>query len=121
MNSFSQTDTSKICLDKNIAKLVIKDLIRLDGCKQEVEQLYIKIAKIEERESQKDSAIVVLNDKVKNNEFIITQKNGQIVELTTLNNEMKKDIESGDNQVKWWRRGAIAGGITTMLLLIIAF
>ena len=102
-------------------KLVIKDLMRLDGCTLEVEQLYIKIAKIEEREAQKDSAIVVLNDKVDNKEFIITQQNGQIVELTTLNNEMKKDIGTNENKIKWWRRGAIAGGITTMLLLIISF
>ena len=121
LKSFSQTDTSKICLDKTIAKLVIKDLMRLDGCKLETEQLYIKIAKIEEREAQKDSAIVVLNDKVKNNEFVISKQGEQIVELKTVNTELKKDLDSSGNQLTWWRRGAIAGGVTTIILLIIAF
>jgi len=40
--------------------LVVKDLIKGDGCKEELELTYLKIAKLEERDAQKDSMVVFL-------------------------------------------------------------
>jgi len=63
LKSFSQTDTAKITLSNQTAKLVAKDLIKGDGCREELEQTYMKIAKLEERDTQKDSMIVSFGDK----------------------------------------------------------
>ena len=48
LNCFSQTDinkesdTTKVVLSKEIAKQVVKDLIRLDGCQEELKLIQNK-------------------------------------------------------------------------------
>jgi hypothetical protein len=119
--SFSQKDTTQITLSNQTAKLVIKDILAGDGCKEELEQTYLKIAKMEERDIQKDSVIHFLKEKDLNNQNIIGYKDGQIGQLRELSKNLEDVIEDRNDKIKWWRRGAIAGGVTTLLLLIIAF
>jgi hypothetical protein len=119
--SFSQKDTTQITLSNQTAKLVIKDILAGDGCKEELEQNYLKIAKMEERDIQKDSVIHFLKEKDLNNQNIIGYKDGQIGQLKELSKNLEDVIEDRNDKIKWWRRGAIAGGVTTLLLLIIAF
>ena len=118
MKSFSQTDTEKITLSNQTAKLVAKDLIKGDGCREELEQTYVKIAKLEERDVQKDSMIIYLKDKVTNCEFIITQKDGQITEFRDLSKKLEGELNSQNKKIKWFRRGSIAGGACFILLLL---
>jgi hypothetical protein len=119
--SFSQKDTTRITLSNQTAKLVIKDILAGDGCKEELEQTYLRIAKMEERDVQKDSVIHFLKEKDLNNRNIIGYKDGQIGQLKELSKNLEDAIEDQNDKIKWWRRGAIAGGVTTLLLLIIAF
>jgi hypothetical protein len=92
-----------------------------DGCKEELEQTYLRIAKMEERDVQKDSVIHFLKEKDLNNQNIIGYKDGQIGQLRELSKNLEDSLENQNNKLKWWRRGAIAGGIATVVLLIIAF
>jgi len=119
--SFSQKDTTQITLSNQTAKLIIKDILAGDGCKEELEQTYMKIAKMEERDVQKDSVIHFLKEKDLNNQNIIGYKDGQIGQLRQLSKNLEDELETRNNSLKWWRRGAVAGGITTLILLIIAF
>jgi hypothetical protein len=119
LKSFSQTDTTKITLSNQTAKLVAKDLIKGDGCREELEQTYMKIAKLEERDTQKDSMIVYLKDKVTNCEFIITQKDGQITEFRDLSKKLEGELNSQNKKIKWFRGGSIAGGACLILLLLV--
>ena len=74
LNSFSQTDTSKVVLPAKTARLIIKDLIEGDGCQKTIQQTYVKIQKLEERDAQKDTAIIILKQKDSTNKYIILQK-----------------------------------------------
>ena len=76
---------------------------------------------MEERDIQKDSVIHFLKEKDLNNQNIIGYKDGQIGQLKELSKNLEDVIEDRNDKIKWWRRGAIAGGVTTLLLLIIAF
>ena len=95
-----------------------KDLIKGDGCQEELQMTYMKIAKLEERDAQKDSVIVFLKEKDKNNEFIISQKDGQITEFRDLSKKLEGELNKQNNQIKWFRRGSIAGGVCFILLLL---
>ena len=119
MKSFSQTDTAKITLSNQTAKLVAKDLIKGDGCREELEQTYMKIAKLEERDSQKDSMVVYLKDKVTNCEFIITQKDEQITEFRDLSKKLEGELNSQNKKIKWFKGGSIVGGACLVLLLLV--
>jgi hypothetical protein len=92
-----------------------------DGCREELEQTYLKIAKMEERDVQKDSIITFFKEKDANYQNILGYKDGQIGQLRELSKNLEDEVESRNRSLKWWRGGAIAGGVTTLLLLIIAF
>ena len=72
MNSFSQTDTTKVKIDTPIAKLVVKDLIKGDGCVEELKLTQEKVIKLEARETQKDTIISLLEQKDKNNQYKVS-------------------------------------------------
>jgi hypothetical protein len=115
-NSFSQTDTSKVIIPNNVAKLIIKDLIKGDGCQLENQQLYVKIAKLEERESQKDSAIVILKEKDVNNQVIIGKKDEQIVLYKDLSTKLENEVKIEKTKTKIYKIAAGVASVTTALL-----
>ena len=100
--SFSQKDTTQITLSNQTAKLVIKDILSGDGCKEELEQTHLKIAKLEERDIQKDSVIYFLKEKDLNNQNIIGYKDGQIGQLKELSKNLEDAIEDQNDKIKWW-------------------
>ena len=56
-NIFSQIntvskDTTKVVISSEVARKIAKDLIRLDGCIEENQQLYSKISLLENRETE---------------------------------------------------------------------
>lgn len=124
LNCFSQTDiskesdTTKVVLSKDIAKQVVKDLIRLDGCQEELKLIQNKVIKLEERESQKDTIISLLKDKDKNNQFINNQKDRQINLYDDMSKSLEKELKSQKRTTLLYKIGTIAGIILTSTLLI---
>jgi len=103
LNSFSQTDTTKVCIPTKVARQAEKDLVRYDGCKQELKLTQEKVIKLEEREVQKDNIIGLLNDKDKNNQFIIGQKDLQIGEYKNMTDDLQKELKGQRNKTFWYK------------------
>lgn len=124
--SFSQVDTgtkdtTKVVISSQVARKITKDLIRLDGCIQENQELYSKILLLEDREKQKDGKIEVLTEKDKNNQIIIGEKDKQIGLYVSMTDDLKNEIKTNNDKTKWWKKGTYVGGGLTLLLLILAF
>lgn len=124
--AFSQTgtvtkDTTKVVISSEIARQIAKDLVRLDGCIEENTELYTKISKIEDREKQKDQKIGILQEKDKNNQIIIGEKDKQIGLYVDMTKDLKDEIKTNNNKTKWWKFGTYTGGGLTLLLLILVF
>lgn len=126
LNCFSQTDTSKIkptdttkvVLTPEVAKQVVKDLIRYDGCKEELKLTQNKVIKLEEREVQKDTIISLLKDKDKNNQFIISQKDQQIKQYDDMTKDLQKELKSQKRTTFLYKVGTVLGVIATSFLLL---
>lgn len=124
LNCFSQTgtnkesDTTKVVLTKEVAKQVVKDLIKLDGCQEELKLTQDKVIKLEEREIQKDTIISLLKDKDKNNQFIITQKDKQLQISDELSKSLEKELKSSKRTTFLYKLGTVVGIISTSFLLI---
>jgi hypothetical protein len=118
LSSFSQTDTTKTTLPNKILRQVAKDLIKYDGCKEEVILLNNKIVKLGERESQKDSIIILLTDKDKNNQFIIGKKDEQLTISKELSDKLEKELKSQRTKTFLWKLGTYTGIIASTFLLI---
>ena len=114
LNSFSQTDTTKITLPTKVVRLAAKDLVRYDGCKVELKLTQEKVIKLQEREVQKDTIISLLTDKDKNNQFIISQKDAQIVEYKGMTDDLKKEVKSQRNKTFWYKVLAFVSLSTTL-------
>jgi hypothetical protein len=119
LKSFSQKDTTQLEISTQTARLIIKDLIKYDGCKDELTQAYIKIGKLEERESLKDTMITYLEKKDSTYQFIIKEKDGQLTEFAKANTKLENDLNSKNKQFKWYKRGTIAGGVLLVILLLV--
>jgi ribosomal protein S13 len=118
LSSFSQVDTTKVCIPTKTARLIAKDLIKYDGCVQELKLTQEKVTKLEEREVQKDTIIKLLTDKDKNNQFIIGQKDLQIGEYKNMTNDLQKELKGQRTKTFLYKLGAFIGVISTSYLLI---
>ena len=116
--SFSQTDTTKVRISTPIAKLVIKDLIKYDGVTAELAATQDKVAKLEERESQKDGVIKLLEDKDKNNKFIIGTQKKQLDLSAELTEKLNKELKGQRRKTFLYKAGTVVGLVTTSYLLI---
>lgn len=119
LNGFSQTDTSKIVLPAKIARLIIKDLIEGDGCQMAIQQTYVKIQKLEEREAQKDTAITILKQKDSTNKFIISQKDEQLRLCKELSQKLQKEIRGYKTKNFLLKVGFFGTTATAAYLLIL--
>ena len=118
LNSFSQTDTTKTAIANRILRLVAKDLIKLDGCQQELKLTQEKVIKIQEREIQKDTIIKLLNDKDENNKFIIHQQGLQIGQYENLTNDLHKELKKQKTKSFIWKLTTYLGLISTSYFLL---
>jgi len=118
LKSFSQKDTTQLEISTQTARLIIKDLIKYDGCKDELTQAYIKIGKLEERDVLKDTMIHYLQEKDSTNQFIIQQKDGQITNYAAATTKLEGQLNQKNKQFKWYKRGTIAGGLFLVLFLL---
>jgi hypothetical protein len=117
LNSFSQTDTTKVTLPTKVVRLAAKDLIKYDGCKEELKLTQDKVIKLQEREVQKDTIINFLTVKDKNNQFIIGQKDVQIGEYKGMTDDLKKELKSQRNKTFWYKVLAFVSLSTTVFFV----
>ena len=119
LNSFSQTDTSKIILPTKTARLIIKDLIEGDGCQIAMQQTYIKIKKMEERDAQKDTAITILKQKDSTNKFMVFQKDEQLRLCKELSEKLQKEIKGYRTKNFLLKVGFFGSAVSVAYLLIL--
>ncbi len=128
MSSFSQTDTTKpttssdttkVRLKVPVAKLAIKDILKGDGCGVELKLTQEKLIKTEEREKEKDSHIVLLEEKDKNNNFMLGKKDEQLKISEELTNSLHKELKGQRTKTFLWKVGTYAGIIASTYLIII--
>ena len=131
LNCFSQTDmvknkrkkttqvsdTNKVVLSREVAKEVVKDLVKLDGCEEEVDTYIEKIQLIESREIMKDSIIDLLTTKDINNQNIIKLKDEQLKISKELSEELKGEINRRKIEGIFFKIGSAVGIITTAILI----
>jgi len=128
-NTFSQTDTTKplqgtktdstqVCLPTPIARQVAKDLIRLDGCKEEVKLLESKIDKMQDVSKIKDIMLEMREEEDNNNQYIIKQLELQVQQYEKLSYDLKKELKGQKVKSFLWKLGTFVGVITTSYLLI---
>ena len=118
LSSFSQTDTTKVQIKVPVAKLVIKDILKGDGCAEELKLTQEKIIKLEARETQKDTIISLLESKDKNNQFIIATQKDQLQLSKELSEQLHKELKGQRTKTFLWKVGTFAGILTTSYLLI---
>jgi hypothetical protein len=124
LSSFSQTDTTtqsdttKVRLKVPVAKLAIKDIIKGDGCQLELKETQEKLIKTEEREKEKDSHIVLLEEKDKNNNFMLGKKDQQLKVSEELTNSLHKELKGQRNKTFLWKVGTYAGIIASTYLIL---
>ena len=121
-NTFSQTDTTKtstqskdttqVCLPAPIARQVAKDLLRYDGCVEEIKLLYTKIDRLEDVSRVKTAMIELYEEKDTNNQFIIQQKDLQINQYEKLTDDLTKEVKSKRRSTLFWK---ITTGAATFL------
>jgi hypothetical protein len=111
------SDTNKVVLSREVAKEVVKDLVKLDGCEEEVDTYIEKIQLIESREIMKDSIIDLLTTKDINNQNIIKLKDEQLKISKELSEELKGEINRRKIEGIFFKIGSAVGIITTAILI----
>tara|TARA_R110000851_G_scaffold121878_1_gene250889 strand:+ start:1949 stop:2353 length:405 start_codon:yes stop_codon:yes gene_type:complete len=94
-SSFSQiaTDSISIQLEKQIAKLIIKDLLLGDSYKNELKLTDTKIGFLEQKLVLKDSIIFNLESKSNNFESILLNKQDQLFLSQELSRKLQTDLK----------------------------
>lgn len=114
-----QSDTTKIRIKTPVAKLAIKDILKGDGCQLELKETQVKLIKTEEREKEKDSHIVFLEEKDKNNNFMLGKKDEQLKVSEDLTKSLHKELKGQRTKTFLWKVGTYAGIIASTYLIII--
>jgi len=115
----TQSDTTKVRIKTPVAKLAIKDILKGDGCEAELKLTQVKLLKTEEREKEKDSHIILLEEKDKNNNFMLGKKDEQLKVSEDLTKSLQKELKGQRNKTFLWKVGTYAGIIASTYLLII--
>ena len=118
LSSYSQQDTTKVVLPTKTARLIYQDLLRFDGCKQELSLTQLKLTKVEAREVQKDTIISLLETKDKNNQFIIGQKVAQLKVSEELTNSLHKELKGQRTKTFLYKVGTFVGIATSLYLFV---
>ena len=113
------SDTIRVKLKPSTARLVIKDIVKGEGCESELKLTQEKVIKLESRESQKDTIISLLESKDNNNQFIISQQGLQVDEFRNMTNDLKKEIKQMRVKTFLYKVGTFVGILTTSYLLIV--
>ena len=109
LSSFSQTstnnqsqipisDTTRVKLKPSTARLAIKDIVKGEGCEEELKLTQEKVIKLESRDSQKDTIISLLESKDKNSQYIITQQGLQMESFRDMTKDLKDEVRKSNNK-----------------------
>ena len=110
-SSQTVTDSTTIRLKKPIARLVIKDLIKGDGNKQEIILLGDKINILNQKGILKDSIISNLDLQINNFNSILFQKSNQL----EVSQELTKKLQLDLKKQKFKNKLTIGVGIITVI------
>jgi hypothetical protein len=121
LKGFSQsaTDSTSIQLKKPTARLVIKDLIKGDGAKQELVLFKEKTNLLEQKIVLKDSIISTLNSKVGNFEIMVDTQKQQLALSKELSDRLHSDLKKQKIKTKLTGGIGILVAIATTTLLIL--
>jgi hypothetical protein len=119
LKGFSQsaTDSTSIQLKKPTARLVIKDLIKGDGAKQELVLYKEKTTLLEQKIVLKDSIISALNSKVSNFEIMVDTQKQQLALSQELSDRLHSDLKKQKIKTKLTGGIGILAAIATFLIL----
>ena len=119
--SFSQKDTSKLCLDYSVAKQVAIDLVKGDSALAELEQTNSLVDQLTFKTIQQDSIINVYKDKDANCLSQINNYNKIREQHTIMVNGLEKDIESIKRENKNLRKATtfLGAGFLGVLVSVI--
>jgi ribosomal protein S13 len=118
LSSFSQVDTTKVFIPTKIARLIVQDLIRYDGCKQELRLTQDKVYKLEGREIQKDTIIKLLQEKDENNKYIIRQHELQIGQYEHMTHDLQTELRGQRAKTFLWKVATFIGVATSGYLFM---
>jgi hypothetical protein len=122
LSCFSQTgiskDTTKVVISQEVAKQIAKDLVKYDGCVQELKLTQDKLLMTQQREILKDTTISLLTQKDSNNQIIIGKQQEQLKVSTDLNKELQKEIKRYKFEGIIYKVISVVGVLTTSYLLI---
>lgn len=113
-NAFSQTDTSKdsvVILQKDLSKLVVKDLIAGDACK-------LELNKTKELVTQLDQKIAVQDKDINNLELRLSDKD-KLLKLKDEKTVLLQDSISQEKNKKLGAKILLYGSLLLNLFLII--
>ena len=117
-SSQTATDSTSIQLQKTIARLVIKDLIRGDGAKQQLVLFGDKINILEQKVSLKDSIISNLNIKLSNFNIIALTQSQQLEISQQLSKRLEQDLKKQKFQTKLFKYGGGAAILGAIALIV---
>ena len=117
LQGFSQsaTDSTSIQLKKPIARLVIKDLIKGDGAKNELALTLSKVKLLEQKIVLKDSVILNLNSQVGNFKSIMLTKTDQLF----LSQELSKRLQTDLKKQKFKNKLTAGAGVVAVVVAIL--
>ncbi len=121
-----RTKDSSICLSKEVAKEVVKDLYRKDSLEAEMSlmastfQLLADNSVIKDKIiSNKDSIIFAYIEKEKYLNSISTYKDSQIVEYKTSAKEFSDKLNKSRKANSFWKATTLISVVTTITLALI--
>jgi hypothetical protein len=97
---------------------VAKDLLRYDGCIEEIKLLESKIDKMQDISKVKDVMLEMHEDKDKNSQYIIGQLELQVQQYDKLSDDLKKELKQQRTKSFLWKVGTFLGVVTSSYLLI---
>ena len=126
LSSYSQTDTTnvlvldttKVTLSTTVARKVYQDLLRYDGAKLEIVELYKKDSLNTQKITLKDSQIDLFKQKIGNLELIITKKDEQFGLERQKSESLFKELKGQRRKTFLYKVGSFVGIIMTSLYLL---
>ena len=123
--TFSQKDTSKVCFDYNVAKMIAIDLTRGDSAIAELEKTYELIYSLDQKSFRQDS--IIQNFIKKDANYIIQIQNYIKIdkEQYSIINGLEDDVstlQKSNNRLKnglKWLGAGLATTLVSLLTLIV--
>lgn len=109
--SFSQTDTepSIVLLTEPVARLVVKDLVTLDGLIPETEALKAQIQAFRDKIATLEDINKNLQLQLENRNKVIEQKDAQITAYNEMSEDLKQTLKRERRTKKLYKIGSTVG------------